>query len=96
VAIAPPPPPVVVVEPRHVHVPIGHYPPPGYCRIWYPSLPPGQQPKPVLCRQMVAVPAGTFVLYNGVAYDADYDWRAHARRQPGTVPSVIVELNARR
>jgi hypothetical protein len=31
-----------------------------------------------------------------VAWDGDYDWRGHARRQPGSVPSVIVEISARR
>jgi hypothetical protein len=103
VAVAPPrpvvvqqPAPVVVVEPRRVHVPPGHYPPPGHCRIWHPGRPPGHQPRPVPCSQPVVVPAGAFILYNGVAWDADYDWRGHARRQPGSVPSVIVDISARR
>jgi hypothetical protein len=90
------PPPVVVVAPRRVHVPPGHYPPPGHCRIWYQGRPPGHQPRPFPCHQRVAVPPGAFILYNGVAWDGDYDWRGHARRQPGSVPSVIVEISARR
>jgi hypothetical protein len=89
-------PPVVVVEPRRVRVPPGHYPPPGYCRVWHPGRPPGHQPKPFPCHQPVAIPAGAFILYNGVAWDGDYDWRAHSRRQPGSVPSVIVEMSVRR
>jgi len=95
VAVATPPP-VVVVEPRRVHVPPGHYPAPGYCRVWHPGWPPGQQPKPFPCHKPVAIPAGAFILYNGVAWDGDYDWRAHSKRQPGSVPSVIVEMNVRR
>ena len=88
--------PVVVVEPRRVHVPPGHYPPPGHCRIWHPGRPPGHQPKSFPCHQRVVVPAGAFILYNGAAWDGDYDWRGHARRQPGSVPSVIVEISAHR
>jgi hypothetical protein len=100
VAVQPPPravapPAVVAVAPRRVHVPPGHYPPPGYCKIWHPGRPPGHQAKPFPC-QPVAIPAGAFILYNGVAWDGDYDWRAHAKRQPGAVPPVIVEMSARR
>ena len=89
------PAPVVVEAPRRVHVPPGHYPRPGYCRIWHSGKPPGHQPKPFRCRP-VAVPSGAFILYDGVAWDADYDWRAHARQRPGSVPSVIIEMSARR
>jgi hypothetical protein len=90
------PTPVVVVEPRRAHIPPGHFPPPGYCRLWYPGRPPGQQPNPFPCHKPVAVPAGAFILYKGVAWDSDYDWRAHSRRQPGSVPSVIVEMSVKR
>lgn len=34
-----------------LHVPKGHRPPPGQCRLWYPGRPPGQQPPPVSCRR---------------------------------------------
>ena len=109
VAVAPPPapvivhppgpvgpPPVAVARPRRVHVPPGHYPPPGHCRVWHPGRPPGHQPKPFPCGRRVAIPPGAFILYNGVAWDGDYDWRAHSRRQPGSVPHVIVEMSVRR
>ncbi|MBW6456765.1 MAG: hypothetical protein K0A98_12855 [Trueperaceae bacterium] len=32
-----------------VHIPAGHYPPPGRCRIWRPGVPPGQQEPPGDC-----------------------------------------------
>jgi hypothetical protein len=92
--VAPPPP--VVAAPRRVHVPPGHYPPPGYCRVWHPGRPPGHQPRPFPCEKPLAIPAGAFILYNGVAWDGDYDWRAHSKRQPGSVPRVIVEMSVRR
>lgn len=35
---------------RGLHVPKGHRPPPGQCRLWYPGRPPGHQPPPTSCR----------------------------------------------
>lgn len=80
--------------PRTIHVPPGHYPPPGECRVWYPDRPPGHQPSPGSCHHLHAG-HGAFVLYNGHAWDADYDWRRYARRHPGTVPKVIIKIKSR-
>lgn len=85
----------VIVGPRALDIPPGHYPPPGHCRVWYAGRPPGQQPPPVQCDRVSVVP-GAFVLYEHRAWDLDYDWRAHARRQPGSVPRVIIDLTGRR
>lgn len=90
----PPPEPVVVVEPRQIHVPPGHYPPRGFCRLWYPGRPPGHQPPPMACSQVTGRP-GAFVLYNGAAWDVDYNWQAHARRHPGSVPPAILQITVR-
>lgn len=101
VVIPPPEPPpaavprAVAATPRSLRVPPGHYPPPGHCRVWHPGRPPGHQPPPVRCDRVVAEP-GTFILYNGKAWDGDYDWRGHARRHPGAVPELIIEISARR
>jgi hypothetical protein len=89
------PPPVVVSPPRAVDIPPGHYPPPGHCRLWYPGRAPGQQPPPVRCDQL-RVQSGAFILYQGAAWDSDYDWKTHARRHPGSVPPIIIELTTRR
>lgn len=35
-----------------VHIPPGHLPPPGACRIWFPDRPPGQQPPPGPCHAL--------------------------------------------
>ncbi len=32
-----------------VHIPPGHRPPPGECRLWLIGTPPGHQPAPILC-----------------------------------------------
>jgi hypothetical protein len=59
----------VYAEPRPVyhgqpvHVPPGHLPPPGECRIWYPDRPPGHQPPPGPCRQLqYQVPPGAVLV----------------------------------
>ncbi len=91
---------VVVTEdesgPRKLHgIPPGHYPPPGECRVWYPGRPPGHQPPPRPCGELQGrVPRGAFILYNGGAWDLEYDWRSHERRRPGSVPRIILELTA--
>lgn len=78
---------------RALHVPRGHYPPPGECRLWYEGRPPGQQPAPGRCERFIGrVPAGAFILYNDKAWDTRYDWRRHSRRNPGTVPEIIIRL----
>jgi|SRR5688572_3116943 len=80
-------------RPRELHVPPGHYPPPGQCRIWMPGTPPGHQPKPARCSSLIGrVPAGAFVLYNERAYDAKHDWAREKKARPSSVPDVIVEV----
>jgi len=82
--------------PRAVKVPPGHYPRAGQCRLWYEGRPPGQQPRATECRNLMGrVPDGAFILHSGKAWDSGYDWRAHNRRNPGSVPHTIVELTSR-
>lgn len=46
-----------------LHIPPGHLPPPGECRIWYPGVPPGHQPPPLSCGEAYAwAPYGTVVV----------------------------------
>lgn len=45
-------------------IPMGHLPPPGECRIWFPGVPAGQQPPPGNCAALEhEVPAGAWLLY---------------------------------
>lgn len=49
---------------RRFHVPPGHYPPPGQCRVWNPDLPPGRQSPPGPCGVLERrVPAGSYLIY---------------------------------
>lgn len=48
---------------RPFHIPPGHMPPPGECRIWFPDRPPGQQPPPGNCRMLERhVPPGAILV----------------------------------
>ena len=78
---------------RTLRVPPGHYPPRGACRVWYEGRPPGRQPRATSCERLYGrVPYGAFILYNGNAWDADYDWYGYERRYRGSVPRVIVQI----
>ena len=47
-----------------LHIPPGHYPPPGMCRVWLPGRPPGHQPKAVSCAAAVRnVPLGAWIIH---------------------------------
>lgn len=79
---------------RKLHVPKGHYPPPGACRVWYAGRPPGHQPRPTSCGRLYGrAPLGAFILYNGNAWDTEYDWYGHERRYRGSVPRVIISIS---
>ncbi|GAA4452655.1 hypothetical protein GCM10023189_16400 [Nibrella saemangeumensis] len=73
-------------------VPKGHYPPPGMCRLWFPSLPPGQQRPPQPCGELqrLSFGDGAFILYNDKAYDLDYDWRKREAERVNSVPREIL------
>lgn len=78
---------------RSAGVPAGHYPPPGECRIWYPSREPGQQPVPGRCDTMVGrVPFGAFLLYHDKAWDTQVDWHRQESRRPGSVPDIVLRI----
>ncbi len=45
-------------------VPPGHLPPVGMCRVWIRGRPPGRQPRPRTCDNILAnAPAGAMILY---------------------------------
>jgi len=49
---------------RREHIPPGHLPPRGKCRIWYPDRPPGHQPPPGNCKRLKRhVPPGARLIY---------------------------------
>jgi hypothetical protein len=49
---------------QQVHIPPGHRPPPGLCRIWYPDRPPGHQPPAGDCRWLSwRLPPGAILVH---------------------------------
>jgi hypothetical protein len=78
---------------RTLRVPPGHYPPRGACRVWFEGRPPGRQPRATNCERLYGrVPYGAFILYNGNAWDTNYDWYRHERRYRNSVPRLIVQI----
>lgn len=52
------------------HIPPGHMPPAGLCRIWFPGRPPGHQPPPGDCRTLSRqVPRGAYLVGYGRGWD---------------------------
>ena len=48
---------------QSLHIPPGHLPPPGSCRIWEPGLPPGHQKPPMDCSMAFrSAPPGYWVI----------------------------------
>ncbi len=46
------------------HIPAGHYPSPGACRVWLPESTPGQQEAPGACDDLERqVPPGAYLVY---------------------------------
>ena len=78
---------------RTVFVPPGHYPPTGQCRVWIHDQPPGQQRDPAACNALGTIPPGAFVLFDGQAWDADYDYAADPTIR--NVPPEILALRRR-
>ena len=77
---------------RVVTVERGYYPPRGLCRVWFEGRQARVQPRAMRCDQLYGrVPARSFVLYAGNAWDSDYDWYRY-QRDGGRVPSVIVRI----
>ena len=57
--------PAIAKDDHKFHVPPGHMPRSGSCRIWFPGRPPGHQPAPGSCRVLSRqVPRGAYLIAN--------------------------------
>ena len=65
-----------------LHIPPGHYPPPGECRIWYPDRPPGHQPPPGNCGR---VPPGAWVIRHPHDHPDHVHVTVYEPQRPGVV-----------
>jgi hypothetical protein len=64
-ALTAPTAPAIAKDDHKFHIPPGHMPPPGMCRIWIPGRPPGHQPAPGSCRVLSRqVPRGAYLIAN--------------------------------
>lgn len=57
-----------------LHIPPGHLPPPGQCRVWFPDTPPGHQPPPGDCNELAGqVPPGAWLITRGAKKSKEFD-----------------------
>jgi len=73
---------------KSLGIPPGHYPPPGYCRVWIPGRPPGRQAKAVPCRTVGDVPLGAWVLHRSESSKKLLEVAAYDDHKPRVVVSV--------
>ncbi len=74
-----------------LHIPPGHLPPPGSCRIWFPETPPGKQPPPGDCATLAhKVPAGAWLLHRPADDPAIVEVSVYGGRQTQLVVEVRV------
>jgi hypothetical protein len=77
--------------PSALHIPPGHLPPPGSCRIWYPDRPPGQQPPPGHFESLAGrVPPGAWLLYRPPQEENHVHVRVYDQERPGVVVVIRV------
>jgi hypothetical protein len=79
--------PAIADDHGHRHIPPGHLPPAGMCRIWYPGTPPGHQPPPGDCRTLShRVPRGALLISRDRAWTYEerpaYYWEKHYVNRP--------------
>lgn len=93
----PPKPPVKKQGARGLalHVPPGHLPPPGSCRIWVPGVPPGQQAAPGRCDRLAStVPPGALLLVRSRDVPEHVEVFEYHAVRPGVVVQAAVYLAA--
>jgi len=74
-----------------LHIPPGHLPPPGSCRIWVPGVPPGHQSPPGDCdRLSVSVPPGAWLIERPVREPDYVAVRIFDDHDPGVVVDVAI------
>lgn len=72
-----------------LHIPPGHYPPPGMCRVWVPGRPPGHQARPVSCAAAIRnVPPGAWILHRSKGKKDPLEVTFYDERRPGIVVDV--------
>jgi hypothetical protein len=78
-------------SPAALHIPPGHLPPPGECRIWYPDMPPGQQAPPGDCASLSRrVPPGAWLIRHPDNDRENVHVSVYDQNRPGVVVVIRV------
>jgi hypothetical protein len=75
--------------PAKFHIPPGHLPKEGQCRIWIPGVPPGQQAPAGDCGEMASrVPAGAWLIHGVPKKAKEFEVSVH----DDTRAEVVLEI----
>ena len=78
-----------VAHHKDLHIPPGHFPPPGKCRVWVPGTPPGRQARPGDCATVAQqVPAGAWLLTRPADGSKYVEVSVYDEMKPGVVVEV--------
>ncbi len=74
-----------------LHIPPGHFPPPGQCRVWVPGTPPGRQASPGDCATLAQqVPAGAWLLTRPADGSKYVEVSVYDEKKPGVIIEVQI------
>ena len=77
--------------PAALHIPKGHLPRPGLCRIWFPGRPPGQQPPSGNCAELASrIPPGAWLLSRPSTGKKNVHVRVYDQARPGIIVVIRV------
>jgi hypothetical protein len=78
-------------QPAKLHIPPGHLPDPGQCRIWFPGTPPGQQPPAGDCAELSAqVPPGAWLISRTSKKSKEFDVAVYDSVMVGLVLEIRI------
>ena len=74
-----------------LHIPPGHFPPPGQCRVWVPGTPPGKQARSGDCATLAQqVPTGAWLLTRPADGSKHVEVSIYDEKKPGVVIEVQI------
>ena len=74
-----------------LHIPPGHLPDPGECRIWIPGTPPGQQSPAGDCAELAEqIPPGAYLISRATKKSKEFDVAVYDETTSGVVLEIRI------